>query len=80
MSDARAQMLKSKLGAYDGRGNHVVRSKADVDAAFKKLGAQNLYAERMVTADGDVLCVSCVASCAVCMLHVSGVRVRYLSF
>jgi phosphoribosylaminoimidazole carboxylase len=39
-------MLKSKTEAYDGRGNFVVKSEADIDAAIKALGARPLYAER----------------------------------
>ncbi|KAJ4375814.1 hypothetical protein N0V83_001091 [Neocucurbitaria cava] len=39
-------MLKSKTEAYDGRGNFVVKSDADVDAAFEALGKRPLYAER----------------------------------
>jgi phosphoribosylaminoimidazole carboxylase len=39
-------MLKSKTEAYDGRGNFVVKTEADVDAAFEALGKRPLYAER----------------------------------
>jgi phosphoribosylaminoimidazole carboxylase len=39
-------MLKSKTEAYDGRGNFVVKSEADVDAAIQALGNRPLYAER----------------------------------
>ncbi|ORY03395.1 phosphoribosylaminoimidazole carboxylase [Basidiobolus meristosporus CBS 931.73] len=41
-------MLKSKTLAYDGRGNAVVRSEADVDVAIEKLGgiSKGLYVER----------------------------------
>jgi phosphoribosylaminoimidazole carboxylase len=39
-------MLKSKTEAYDGRGNYVVKSQAQCDAAFKALGGRPLYAER----------------------------------
>ncbi|KAH7356317.1 hypothetical protein BKA66DRAFT_574599 [Pyrenochaeta sp. MPI-SDFR-AT-0127] len=39
-------MLKSKTEAYDGRGNFVVKSEADTDAAFEALGKRPLYAER----------------------------------
>jgi phosphoribosylaminoimidazole carboxylase len=39
-------MLKSKTEAYDGKGNFVVKSEADVDAAFEALGKRPLYAER----------------------------------
>jgi phosphoribosylaminoimidazole carboxylase len=39
-------MLKSKTEAYDGRGNFVVKSEADVEVAQKALGDRPLYAER----------------------------------
>jgi phosphoribosylaminoimidazole carboxylase len=39
-------MLKSKTEAYDGKGNFVVKSESDVDAAFEALGKRPLYAER----------------------------------
>ncbi|KAF1919426.1 hypothetical protein BDU57DRAFT_512509 [Ampelomyces quisqualis] len=39
-------MLKSKTEAYDGRGNFVLRSEADIDSALQALGTRPLYAER----------------------------------
>jgi phosphoribosylaminoimidazole carboxylase len=39
-------MLKSKTEAYDGKGNFVVKTEEDVDAAIKALGDRPLYAER----------------------------------
>jgi phosphoribosylaminoimidazole carboxylase len=39
-------MLKSKTEAYDGKGNFVVKSESDIDAAFEALGKRPLYAER----------------------------------
>lgn len=39
-------MLKSKTEAYDGRGNFVVKSEADINDAFEALGKRPLYAER----------------------------------
>jgi phosphoribosylaminoimidazole carboxylase len=39
-------MLKSKTEAYDGRGNYVVKSKSQIEAAHKALGDRPLYAER----------------------------------
>eukprot|EP00941_MAST-03F_sp_MAST-3F-sp1_P003739 g3739.t1 len=44
-------MLKSRLGAYDGKGNAVCRSLEDVDSAWQKLGGDEgngLYVERWV--------------------------------
>jgi phosphoribosylaminoimidazole carboxylase len=39
-------MLKSKTEAYDGKGNFVVKSEGDIDAAIKALGGRPLYAEK----------------------------------
>lgn len=39
-------MLKSKTEAYDGKGNFVVKSEGDFDAAIKALGGRPLYAEK----------------------------------
>ncbi|KAJ4411957.1 hypothetical protein N0V91_001095 [Didymella pomorum] len=39
-------MLKSKTEAYDGKGNFVVKSEGDIDAAVKALGGRPLYAEK----------------------------------
>ncbi|KAJ2163205.1 phosphoribosylaminoimidazole carboxylase ade2 [Coemansia sp. RSA 552] len=41
-------VLKCRLGAYDGRGNYVVESKADVGKGFQQLGGKKLYAEKFV--------------------------------
>jgi phosphoribosylaminoimidazole carboxylase len=39
-------MLKSRVDAYDGRGNFVVGSKADCKEALEALGKRPLYAEK----------------------------------
>ena len=39
-------MLKSRTGAYDGRGNYPVRSPEDFDPAMKALQGRELYAEK----------------------------------
>ncbi|KAF5098518.1 hypothetical protein D0Z03_001204 [Geotrichum reessii] len=39
-------MLKSRLNAYDGRGNFVVDTEKDVEAALKFLNDRTLYAEK----------------------------------
>ncbi|KAG9011850.1 phosphoribosylaminoimidazole carboxylase ade2 [Tulasnella sp. 427] len=39
-------MLKSQTLAYDGRGNYVVKSEADINNALAALGDRPLYAER----------------------------------
>lgn len=41
-------VVKSRFGGYDGRGNFVVHSDAEIDAAFAKLGRSNLYVEQYV--------------------------------
>ena len=42
-------MLKSRLGAYDGKGNAVVKTAADIESAMEKLGGgAMLYAEQWV--------------------------------
>ncbi|KAI9709574.1 MAG: phosphoribosylaminoimidazole carboxylase ade2 [Bogoriella megaspora] len=39
-------MLKARKQAYDGRGNFVVKSSADLTRAFTTLGSEGLYAEK----------------------------------
>jgi 5-(carboxyamino)imidazole ribonucleotide synthase len=41
-------MLKARFHGYDGRGNALVRTKAGIKQALRKLGSANLYAERYV--------------------------------
>ncbi|KAI8326470.1 phosphoribosylaminoimidazole carboxylase [Martensiomyces pterosporus] len=41
-------VLKCRLGAYDGRGNYVVKGEDDAEAGFKTLGGSMLYAEKFV--------------------------------
>ncbi|KAJ1725486.1 phosphoribosylaminoimidazole carboxylase ade2 [Coemansia erecta] len=41
-------VLKCRLGAYDGRGNYVVKSESDVASGFEFLGCKMLYAEKFV--------------------------------
>ncbi|KAJ1961218.1 phosphoribosylaminoimidazole carboxylase ade2 [Dipsacomyces acuminosporus] len=41
-------VLKCRLGAYDGRGNYVVKDEDDAEAGFKALGGKMLYAEKFV--------------------------------
>ena len=41
-------VLKSRFGAYDGRGNALIRSESDIPAAFEKLGGVHLYVEQYV--------------------------------
>lgn len=39
-------MLKSRTGAYDGRGNYPVKSVSDIEPALKTLSGRTLYAEQ----------------------------------
>lgn len=49
LSDFGGKMLlKARHGAYDGRGNRVVNSLKDIDAAFKVFDGRDLYAETYV--------------------------------
>lgn len=41
-------LIKTRLGAYDGRGNMVVESDADITEAFKRFAGTPLYAEKFV--------------------------------
>lgn len=41
-------LLKTRLGAYDGRGNMVVASAADIKQAFKRFDGTPLYAEAFI--------------------------------
>ena len=54
------QILKSKFGAYDGRGNCVVRSPDELATAWQRLGSKDLYAEKMV----QISCTKCAAGMA----------------
>lgn len=41
-------LLKARFGAYDGRGNFLIKSKKDINRGFKKLSGSILYAEKFV--------------------------------
>jgi phosphoribosylaminoimidazole carboxylase PurK protein len=41
-------LLKTRFGAYDGRGNKVVSSEAELPAAIEAFGNAELYAERFI--------------------------------
>ncbi|MEI7709720.1 MAG: 5-(carboxyamino)imidazole ribonucleotide synthase [bacterium] len=52
-------LLKARFDAYDGRGNFVIKSKADISEAFKKLSAKStLYAEKFVPFEKELAVVS----------------------
>jgi 5-(carboxyamino)imidazole ribonucleotide synthase len=41
-------LLKSRFGAYDGRGNFVINTETDIETGFKKLAGAKLYVEQFV--------------------------------
>lgn len=41
-------LLKARLGAYDGRGNMVVKNQKEIEQAFAKFGDTPLYAEAFI--------------------------------
>jgi phosphoribosylaminoimidazole carboxylase PurK protein len=41
-------LIKTRHGAYDGRGNMVIASEADIAQAFKTFAGKKLYAEKFV--------------------------------
>jgi len=47
-------MLKARRGGYDGKGNAVVASAADVESAFKSLGGADCYAEKWCSYEREV--------------------------
>lgn len=51
-------LLKARFGAYDGRGNFVIKNKEDIDLAWEKWKDIPLYAERFVPFTKELACVS----------------------
>ena len=47
-------LLKTRHGAYDGRGNMVVESQQDIDKAFETFNGQGLYAEGFVSFEREL--------------------------
>jgi 5-(carboxyamino)imidazole ribonucleotide synthase len=47
-------VLKTRRLGYDGRGQHVLKAQADIDVAWKKLGAVALILERFVRFEREV--------------------------
>ncbi len=44
----RSMIIKTRRGAYDGRGNMVIKDYDDIPAAFARFKGQELYAEKLV--------------------------------
>lgn len=52
-------LLKTRFDAYDGRGNWVIKSEADIPKAFAKLSSKSsLYAEKFVPFEKELAVVS----------------------
>ncbi len=51
-------LLKARFDAYDGRGNRVIKSKDDIEDAFKELSKSTLYAEKFVPFTKELAVVS----------------------
>lgn len=47
-------LIKTRHGAYDGRGNMVVASEADIEAAFEAFNGRGLYAEGFVSFEREL--------------------------
>lgn len=54
-------MLKTSLGAYDGKGNSVIRCVEDIEVAFKELGgsATPLYVEKFIPFVKEISVLCC---------------------
>jgi phosphoribosylaminoimidazole carboxylase PurK protein len=50
----RAMIIKTRFGAYDGRGNMVITSYDDIPLAFERFKGQQLYAEKLVPFDKEL--------------------------
>ena len=54
-------MLKTTLGGYDGKGNALIRSEADINDAFRLLGGgeRELMAEEFVDFEKEISIIAC---------------------
>jgi 5-(carboxyamino)imidazole ribonucleotide synthase len=50
----RAMIIKTRFGAYDGRGNMVITTYDDIPVAFERFKGQQLYAEKLVPFDKEL--------------------------
>ena len=50
-------VIKTRRFGYDGKGQLVVRTAADLDSAWKSLGGQALIAEQWISFDYEVSCI-----------------------
>jgi len=51
-------LLKARFDAYDGRGNAFVKSELEINDAFHRLGAKNLYAEKRIDFEKEISAVA----------------------
>ena len=51
-------VVKTRRLGYDGKGQFVVRDRADIDAAWKTLGSAPLIAEEWIPFDSEVSCIA----------------------
>ncbi len=47
-------LLKARFGAFDGRGNFLIKSKNDISKAWEKLKGKKLYVEQFVLFDKEL--------------------------
>ena len=54
-------MLKTATGGYDGKGNALIRSEAEVESAYRQLGggAKELMAEEFIDFDREISIIAC---------------------
>ncbi len=62
-------VLKSRFGAYDGRGNALIRTEADIPTAFETLGRMNLYVEQFVPFVKELAVVAARSTTGECALY-----------
>ena len=51
-------VLKARFGAYDGRGNALIKTVQDIATAYFKLGEKNLYLEKFVPFEKELAVVA----------------------
>ncbi len=62
-------ILKSRLGAYDGRGNARINNESEIHDAYSKLGATSLYVEQFVPFVHELAVVAARSTAGECALY-----------
>jgi 5-(carboxyamino)imidazole ribonucleotide synthase len=62
-------VLKSRFGAYDGRGNALIKTEEDITASFEKLGGSGLYVEEYVPFEKELAVVAARSTTGECALY-----------